>query len=104
MSCRQIQSGRVSIIAAALLVLLVAAELSIGSDDRHDRSYHAGYVAASHGSWVRDAMATRGMTSSTLCESVADRTLTGDEATEEADQDECGHVSASLPDCPRMGA
>ncbi|KGI66011.1 hypothetical protein MJO55_28230 (plasmid) [Mycolicibacterium rufum] len=69
-----------SIIAAALLVLLVAAELSIGSDDRHDRSYHAGYVAASHGSWVRDAMATRGMTSSTLCESVADRTLTGDEA------------------------
>ena len=60
-------------------MLLVAVELSNGSDGRDERSYEAGYAAANDGSLIRDAMATTDMTSSMLCEFFVDRALSADQ-------------------------
>jgi hypothetical protein len=61
---------RVTLIMATLLALIAIVAVMIGDHRRDDRSYDAGYAAASDSGFVRTAMASPGVTSSTLCDAL----------------------------------
>ena len=66
---------RVSKTAAALLVLAVLFQLTIGHTNGDSASYGAGYAAASNGPLVRAVLNGSGGSSSRLCDELVDRVV-----------------------------
>ncbi|UNB49836.1 hypothetical protein [Mycolicibacterium sp. YH-1] len=81
MSGGGISAGRVSAISVALLMLLTSVNAVMGSAVHDDASYRAGYVAASNSALVRAAMARPEMAPATLCDTIVQRALVGDDST-----------------------
>lgn len=67
-------AGRVVVVSAALVVVLVLFEIASGPHPRDDTSFRAGYAAVTDGSAARAAMSTPGMTPSAFCDSLAEIT------------------------------